>query len=279
MKGCFYFLIYTFLLLIIGRNLVFLPQIQLKSAEQKTKNIKKEVYEYVLKQKGDYSIYYKDLTSNQEFGIDENKILKGASLNKIFITAYLYHLAQDRKVNLDDKIVIQKDDIQDYGTGSLRYGSEGKSYSIKTLAKLSLEQSDNTAAHILGVRLGMENIEKYVRSLGLSSTLMKDNKTSAKDIGNMLDLIYRKKVTDRYSLELLDFLKDTDFEDRLPRFLDKNTAVYHKTGDAVGMIHDGGIIDNRKNPFILVVMSNDVTKEEEAKEVIGRIAEMVYENQ
>lgn len=143
-----------------------------------------------------------------------------------------------------------------------------------------MEQSDNTAAHVLGVRLGADNVQDYVNSLGMLATNLDNNTTSAKDMGTILgDLYMGKVVNSALKLELLDFMKDTDFEDRLARNIPKSVSVYHKAGDGVGFVHDAGIIDDGKNPFILVVMTSEVPDIEHAKSTIGKIAKFVYDKQ
>lgn len=272
------FVIYSILLLFIGRNLSFLPTLDFRGDEQKAGDLRKNVIEKFLKEEhGTYSIYYKDLKTGQEFGINENKILTAGSLNKLLIISYLYKQAADNKINLEDKIVIQKNDIQDYGTGSIRYGGAGKAYSLKQLTMLSLEQSDNTAAHVLSIRLGEDKVQEYGKRLGLVSTNMRDNKTTARDMGKILELIYTEKITSKpLTREMLDFMKDTDFEDRLVRDIPKSISVYHKAADAVGMVHDVGIIDNGESPFILAILTTDITNDEEAKKNIGKLAKFVY---
>ncbi len=227
--------VYTLFVLFIGRQLTFIPQIKLARPAPKISTAQKETIQKLLKSTpGSYSIYYKDLNSGNEFGIDEHKLLTAASVNKLPIAAYLYSLAYRGKINLEDTVVVQKDDIQDYGTGSLRYQKPGGTYSLKDLAKLAIEQSDNTAAHVLGVRLDEANVQKYINGLGLVQTNMVNNKTSAADMGKLLELIYTKKIAGpSLTLELLDFTKDTDFEDRLARDIPKNVVVYHKAGDGV----------------------------------------------
>lgn len=282
------FIIFSFVLLVVGRNLQFLPvltHVDFHSQQQKTREIKQKAQEFVANEKkspgegkSTFSIYYKDLVTREEFGIDEHKVLTGASLNKLVVISYLYHLAKDGKIDLDEKIVVQEDDIQDYGTGALRYEEAGDAYSLKTLAKLSLEKSDNTAAHVLGIKLGMDNIQSYAKEIGLEGVDMENNKISAFDLGRLFELIYNKKITSEpLTREFLDFLKDTDFEDRLSRYMKNGISVYHKTGDAVNLVHDGGIMDDGKNPFILVVLVSDVADEEKAKDAIGRLAKMIYE--
>ncbi|HVZ12122.1 MAG TPA: serine hydrolase [Patescibacteria group bacterium] len=275
-------LVYSIVLLFIGRQLTFLPHIDL-SVEKKVEapDLRKGVLENILKKEpGSYSVYYKDLKTGTEFGIDEDKVLTAASINKLPIVAYLYNQASNGKINPEETVIIQKEDIQDYGTGSIRYGGEGQSYSLKALAKLSLEQSDNTAAHVLGVRLDTDSIQKYVDGFGFVSTNMINNTTTAAETGKLLEAIYTRKVANEsLTRELLDFMRDTDIEDRIPRDLPKNVIVYHKTGDGIGFIHDAGIVvppAGGGDPFVLAVLTSDIKDEDGAKQTIGKIAAYLY---
>lgn len=274
------FLVYSAALLFIGRQMSFIPEIKFGKVEKVVADdIRKSVLEKFLKaEKGSYSVYYKNLATGEEFGIDENKVQTAASLNKLPIVAYLYSEAGKGRMDLESRITVQEADIQDYGTGSIRYEEPGGVYSLKALTKLSLEQSDNTAAYILGAKLGEDKVQEYVKSMGLLSTNMGGNRTSAKDMGLLLENIWLGKVTNTaLKFELLDFMKDTDFEDRLARNIPKNVPVHHKAADGVGFVHDVGIINDGKKPFILAVLISDTKSEEKAKEIIGKIAQFVFE--
>jgi beta-lactamase class A len=178
---------------------------------------------------------------------------------------------------LQDTIVIQESDIQDYGTGSIRYQKPGQQYTLQSLARLALNQSDNTAAHVLNIRLGEDNIQAYAYQIGMGSTNMIDNDTSARDIGKFFQMLYQNKITSKaLTSEMLEYLENTEFEDRIVPLLPKNVHVYHKTGDGVNFIHDGGIISNGKTPFILVVMSSNITDEKLTKATISKIAQIVF---
>jgi beta-lactamase class A len=275
-------IVYTCVAIIIGRNMTFLPKVPFvydKATVYNTDLIKKNLAEYLKKQNGHYSISVVDLKSPLTFGLHESTVLTGASVNKVHIVAALYYLAQKGKIDLDQKIVVQKKDIQNYGTGSLRYQKAGKSYSLKTLAKLTLQQSDNTAAYLLANKIGRETIQKIMEDFGLSQTDMLDNKTSLHDVALLYQKIYQNKVTSpALTKELLGFMKDTDIEDRLPAFLPDDVAVFHKTGDGVGFVHDVGIISDDKHTYFLGVLSSDVGGEEkQAAGTIAQISKIVYD--
>lgn len=279
MKRIILFIIYVTLALIVGRNLTFLPKFDFINKQDKTNSLKHGIQEIISPQKGNYSVYFADLNSQDNFGINENQVYKGASLNKVHIVAVLYQLANKGKIDLNEKITIQENDIQDYGTGNLRYEEPGSVYSLKTLAKLALEKSDNTAAYIIAGKIGMDNVQKTIESWGLKQTDMKNNTTSLLDLYILFKKIYRKEITNTaLTKEILDFLKDTDIEDRLPMLLPEKVNVYHKTGDGIGSIHDVGIIEKGKSIFFLGVMTSDIgDKENETKRTISQIAKNVFD--
>lgn len=281
MQKVLFFFVFTIIVLLIGRNLSFLPRISFSSPQNTTNTIKKELQTFVEKKPGTFSLYYKNLKDNTSFGVNENQVYIGGSLNKVPIIATLYSLAKEGKANLDDTVVLQKKDIQDYGTGSLRYEKPGSSYTLKELSRLSLEKSDNTAAKLIATRIGTDIIQKHIDSWGLSQTHMANNKTSAKDIGILFEKIYNGEVTSpALTRELLDFLSDTDFEDRIPLFLPVGFLVRHKTADVVGGVHDAGVISSNDTVFTLAVLSSGIGDNElKTKQTIGEIAKKIVDFQ
>ncbi len=275
------FLFYSFFLIILGRNLLFIPQVKLggESKVKDTETIRDDVINYLKNRDGEYNVCYYDLTTDEDFAIHPDTVLTGASLNKLPIVAYLYHLASKKDIDLQDTIVIQQSDIQDYGTGVIRYEDPGKTYTLQYLAQLALQKSDNTAAHVLEIRLGEDNVQAYAYQIGMSSTNMVDNDITCRDAMTFLKNLYKNKIaTPSFTKEMMGYMENTDFEDRIPRFLPKDLHVYHKTGDGVNFIHDAAIISNEKTPFIVVVTSSNIPDEEKAKETIGTVAKIIYED-
>jgi len=273
----------SLILLIIGRNLTFLPKVSsiyTKATTYNTDLLKKNIQNLIAKQKGHYSVLFVDLNNPENtLGINENMMLTGASVNKVQIISALYSLANKGIINLDQKITLQKKDIQNYGTGSLRYQKPGEIYSLKTLAQLTLQQSDNTAAHIISNRLRTQTTQDIMKDLGLTQTNMEDNKTSLSDMATLFQKIYYKKVASpALTKELLGFMKDTEIENRLPQQLPQSAIVYHKTGNGVGFVHDVGIVKDGDNAYFIGVMSADVGEsEKEAQETIATISKQIYD--
>lgn len=280
MRRSLILIFYTFFLIILGRNLLFIPTIQVgeKNELKDLQQIRDEIVSYLKDRDGEFNVYFEDLKTEENFSIYSNALVTAASVNKLPIVAYLYHLASKDELDLQESIIIQASDIQDYGTGSIRYQEPGQQYTLQALARLSLQESDNTAAHVLTIRLGEENIQAYAYQLGMNSTNIADNDTSARDIGRLLKMLYKNQITSEpLTKELLEYMENTQFEDRISLYLPKELHIYHKTGDGVNFVHDAGIISDGKNDFILVVLSSNVTDENQAKETIGHIAQIIYE--
>lgn len=267
--------IYTLLILFVGRNLTFFPTWQGLSNEKDFSEIlKSQTQEILADKKGSFSVYYKNLNRDESFEIDSQTIHKAASVNKVPIIIALYKEAEEGNLELEEQITIQEVDIQDYGTGTIRYQKPGQTYSLRSLAKLALKQSDNTAAHVLKNKVGEGIIQDTTNSLGLTQTSIVENTTSAKDMGILFEKLYKGELlSSGNTTEVLSFMRDTDIEDRLPKNLNGAT-VYHKTGDEVGIVHDVGIIEKDNSVFFIAVMASDVGgQENEAKNIISQIAE------
>ncbi len=226
-----------------------------------------------------YSIYVKDYNSDFELGINEAVIYTAASVNKMPILAALYYYAQKGEIDLDESITLQEADIQDYGTGILRYETPGSTYSVKTLALLMIQKSDNTSAYILANNIiGIERLQELVTSWGMGQTDIANNKTSNKDIGVLFEKMVTNKIANKaYTDEMLSFLKETDFEDRIPSQLPKDVTVYHKIGTEVRTIHDVGIVTNGKRTYYVGIFTTDVLDEGDTIKLIARISKIVYD--
>jgi beta-lactamase class A len=226
-----------------------------------------------------YSVFVVDYLSDFRMGIGENVIYTAASINKLPIISALYYGNQMGEINMDKVITLQAEDIQDYGTGTIRYDPPGTSYTVKTLARLMMEKSDNTAAYILAnYVIGLPKIQSLMESWGLIQTDMAGNKTSNRDIELLFNKIYHGKITNPANTdELFSFLKNSDFEDRIPALLPKNVTVYHKIGNGPGMFHDAGIVSGPKISYYIGIFTSDVTDEIEATKTAALVSKTVYD--
>jgi len=242
-------------------------------------DLKKKIKDAVGKNWKNYSVLVRDYNSDFVMAMSESEIFTGASVNKVPILAALYYLAQKGEVNLDQVVTLQADDIQDYGTGSIRYDPPGSNYSVKTLAKVMMQQSDNTAAFLLGHYIvGMDKVQSIIDSWGMTQTNMINNKTSNHDIELLFEKMFRGQVANSpLTAEMLGFLTDGEFNDRLPALLPNEAKVYHKIGTADGNLHDVGIVVSGKTEYYIGIFVNDFTNENETLKLEAQVSKIVYD--
>lgn len=226
-----------------------------------------------------YSVVVADFNTSLRMEINDTMIYTAASVNKLPILTALYHAAEAGDIDLDDTITLQANDILNYGTGTMQYDPPGTTYAIKTVAQLMIKHSDNTAASILTHNIvGEQTIQSYVNSLGLTQTDITNNKTSNRDIALLLRKLYEGELANQANTqEMLGFMKDTDFEDRLPALLPDGVTVYHKIGTETRVIHDVGIITDGTRTYYLGVFLGDVTDEAAAVSTIANISKIVWD--
>ena len=242
-------------------------------------DLSKKISDAVKDQWTDYSIVIEDYTSDFRLRESEGEIFIAASVNKVPILAALYYYANKGDIDLDEQITVQAADIQDYGTGSMRYEKPGAVYSIKTLAKLMIKQSDNTAAYILANHiLGFPRLTTIVTEWGLTQTDMVENSTSNQDIAKLFRMIYDGKITDTaHTQEMLSFLKDTDHETRLPAKLPDTVTTYHKIGTEVSVIHDAGIVTDGTHTYYIGIFTKGTQEGEQTDALFADVSKAIYD--
>src|SRR4030043_756241 len=92
-------------------------------------------------------------------------------------------------ISFEDKYQLQSRDVQDYGTGKMRYAEPGTVYTYRQLLELSGKQSDNTAAYVLANIVGNNEIQTFIDSLSMAKTSLADNTTTPAEMGHFFSRI------------------------------------------------------------------------------------------
>ena len=115
------------------------PQQEAKEAEN-LDNLKTEIASYLTNYKGQYGVYYYDISSGQEFGINDEDQYQGASTEKIPINLYLYNQIKSGAVNPEGTLTYLQEDYEG-GTGSIQYEKVGTQYTIADLSSSPLSKA------------------------------------------------------------------------------------------------------------------------------------------
>jgi beta-lactamase class A len=232
--------------------------------------------------KGETSVYVSPTDSTEEV-VSNSKAQRAASNIKLFILITAYQQVNEGKLNLNDKYTLKDSDKVD-GTGEIRNMSSGSEISMQDLLEDMMEDSDNTAANIVIRQLGgMNKVNAQIKKIGAKDTKLermlmdtdalkdgKDNYTSVADLGMVLKKIYNHQmVSTKYDNAMLDILKKNNNHTKLPHDLPEEATVYNKTGefDDYGVENDAAIFGNNKGSFVIVVMSQDGSRDEQIKKM------------
>lgn len=226
-----------------------------------------------------YSVLVKPVGQTPVVDINSTVIFPAASVNKMTVLAALYSLIESGDVDPDTSITIQANDVQDYGTGSIRYDKPGTVYSVKTLAQLMIQKSDNTAEYVLANHVvGLKNLGTFLEQLGLQQTNYVGNETSNADMGRLIEKLYSGGISSAgLTKEMLGFMKDTDFEDRIPALLPDNVSVYHKIGNGDRVLNDVGVVEYGGSAYYIGLFTNDIMDETETMTILQAISKTVFD--
>lgn len=213
--------------------------------------LQKGVEELLSHWSGDISVYFKDLSDNQSFSINNHQFYPCCMI-KVPSLITLYNAIGEGRLQKTDQVAHWID--------------------------LMIRISDNTSYNNLMIRLGggdgvagVNEVTETAHNIGMLDTQDKHglipgenyftvgggNRSTPVDIGIALEKIYRHEVsTDELCDEMLDLLKSCDDKDELGKGLPEGTVFANKTGCADTIYHDGGIVYGPTGDYILVCFSN-----------------------
>lgn len=118
----------------------------------------------------DVSVYFEDPVTGFLYSYNEDDIYYAASTIKLVAALYLYNMAENGSVNLDDTLVYTSSYKYDSSIDMEKY-SYGTSVSIRNLVKYAVEDSDNSAYRMLLDYIGFDNLKAY-GNIGAQYTLV-----------------------------------------------------------------------------------------------------------
>lgn len=230
--------------------------------------------------KGEYGIYYKNLVSGEVYEKNSHEVFYAASLYKLWVMAELFQQIDEgtlKKEEVLGRTIPQLNTEFDIASEEAELTEGSISLTVDDALENMITVSSNYAAYLLADRLGTKNIASFLKTNGfVDSSFGSPPKTSPHDIGEYFDRLYHKQlVAPIYTKEMIAILSRQQLNDRIPKYLPEKIEVAHKTGELAGYKHDGGIVFDAKDDYILVVMSKSLD-EAYAAETIALIAKEIY---
>lgn len=235
----------------------------------------------------DASIYVWDFNSGKYVNIKANKTYSAASIIKIPVLLELFRAIENKQLALFDKMTLT-DYYRAEGSGGLQFQQEGSKYTLNQLARVMIEDSDNSATNMVMSAIGGKPaVNRAIKNWGLKNTYINTwlpdldgtNYTTSRDIATMLFNIENDSFLTLNSREyIVDYMGHVKNDRLLKAGLPPEASIIHKTGDIGKTLGDAGIIfmpDGRR--YIAVILSNRNHNAPEGKDFIVKASSTIYQ--
>jgi len=234
---------------------------------------------------GVMGVAIEDLTSGDHYFLHEDEVFAQASSIKITVLANLYQQAQQGKLRLTDLYTVQASDLVPDSNIMNGLTPGVTRVTLRDLATMVMAVSDNSAANVLIDRVGMQNVNAMLDSLGLTHTRLRrkmmdleaakqgrENISSPREMMMLLDAIYHGKVLNQESTA--DFFKvlSTNHPSFIPRDLPPDLKVADKEGELEAIRNDSGIVFVEGRPYVICVMTGYLRNERDGEEAITKVS-------
>src|SRR6266851_5625631 len=231
-----------------------------------------------------------DLSTGQKYLLHADEVLPTASSIKIAILAELFHQVQQGKLKFTDPYTLQQADLVG-GSGIAEALTPGVTrLTLRDVAALMISVSDNSATNVIIDRIGMENVNALLDSLGLTHTRLRrkmmdvkaaaegrENVATPREMVALLEALYRGKVLNKQMTDDFFMLLSVHKESYIPRELPEDLRIANKPGELEGVRNDSGIVFTGKRPFVISVMTTYLRRERDGGQAIIRIAAAAYQ--
>lgn len=237
----------------------------LAKSKESIPTLRTAVSEALKNAKGNYAVYIKNLKTEEQYLLNENRIFESGSLYKLWLMEDIFEKIQKKELEenqilassikvLNQKFQVSEEDAE-LTTGTI-------SLSVKMALEQMITISHNYAAFLLTQKVNKAGIPL---------------KTTAANVSLFFEKLYKGELVSRkYSQEMIEILKKQKLNDGLPKNLPKDTQIVHKTGDIGWFKHDGGIVFTEYGDYIIVVLSESKYPMV-AQERIANISKAVYD--
>ncbi len=276
------------------------PQEQGK-AEAET--VKKEIEKLATAFGAEVGLSFHDLESGLVIEINERRVMHAASLMKVPVMVEVFRRIDKGELSWEQKVLVRNSfaSLADGTPYSLQpeddsdpefYSLEGQSVPLKELLFRMITVSSNLATNILIDLVKAEAVMDTMRELGVVNMKVLrgvedakafekglNNVTDARDMRVVLEAIVSGQAASRQSCQaMLEILEAQKFREGIPAGLPAEVKVGNKTGSITRIAHDAAVVfPPGRQPYILVVLTQGIEKEEEAEKLTASISRLIYD--
>jgi beta-lactamase class A len=260
------------------------------------KKLETRVEEIAARLDGLMGVAILDLTDGRILLRNADRVFPAASSIKIAILLELYRQDQEAragakgKAKLNDSYTFDPKDLVEDSQIMAGLTAGVTRVTNRDLAQFMVAVSDNAAANILIDRVGKDNVNAMLHSLGLSKTMLRrkmmdiaaarrgdENVATPQEMVRLLEMIYKgkalnKELTDELIKQLKTLKKDSYLSYELPAAVE----LADKPGTLDGVRNDSGIVFAQNRPFAISVMTAYDRDEKAAERAISEVALGAY---
>lgn len=218
---------------------------------------------------GHVGFYYQNLTTGAEYGVREDEAFGAASVIKLPLFLHILAQAASGKLDLTEKLTVTEQDKVPI-CGALTLFTGPVEADVRTLCRLMISLSDNTATNKLIRHCGLAETQAAFEAMGLQKTKLRrelfDSAASAagiqnticpKEIGLLLAQLYRGEfVSEAVCREAIDTLLLQQVDHKLNGKICGVVDIAHKTGEDSDLSNDVGIV-YAPQPFVVCFAGHD----------------------
>jgi beta-lactamase class A len=234
---------------------------------------------------GVMGVAIEDLNSGEHYFLRSDEVFAQASSIKITVLANLYLQAQQGKLKLTDLYTVQSSDLVPDSDIMNGLTPGVTRITLRDLATMMVAVSDNSATNVLIDRVGMQNVNAMLDSLGLANTRLRrkmmdleaakqgrENISTPREMMVLLDAMYRGKVLNKESTD--DFFKvlSTNKDSFIPRELPAGLKIANKPGELEAVRNDSGIVFVDGRPYVICVMTSFLNNERDGEASISKVS-------
>jgi beta-lactamase class A len=228
-----------------------------------------------------------DLDTGTFVNIEGTTPFAAASTIKLPILIAFFQDVDAGKITLEERLTMEEELIV-AEAGTMQYQQPGTQFSALETATKMITISDNTATNMILKRLGgAETLNQRFQQWNLQTTSIRNllpdlegtNTTSPMDLAGLIAKVNQGDFVSMRSRDrILDILRNVVTNELLPRGLDEEAQIAHKTGNIGSLIADAGVVDTPTGKrYIAVVMVQRPHNDPQAKELIRDISREAYQ--
>lgn len=215
-----------------------------------------------------------------------------ASIIKIPLLMEYYRKVESGEIDPNEEVMLPEDYICG-GSGVLQHLSPGvTNLTLEDYAALMIVLSDNVATNLMFDRVGNEDVNRLLRELGLSDTMLRrkmqafrdiqsenENITTPEEMTTLLSILYTgegvSEFVSKNTLDKLKLWKDGVIRDSVP----DGVEIADKSGWMGGVLCNTGIVYQPGNTYAVTIMFKHVPRSDDkslttksfAREILGLV--------